>query len=45
MDFISILFYFIFVKGLFKQIVQESSDDETSLFDDKVFIHYIGSLT
>ena len=33
-----------FFKGLFKQIVRENPDGEIPMFDDRVYIHYTGSL-
>jgi FK506-binding protein 4/5 len=38
------LFVCFFFKGLLKEIVREGSDDEIPNFDDRVYIHYIGSL-
>ncbi len=42
---ISFFICFVFsFKGLLKEIIREGSDDELPMYDDKVYIHYIGSL-
>ncbi len=37
------MFFFLFDEGLMKEIVREGIIDDKPLFDDQVFIHYVGS--
>jgi hypothetical protein len=41
---ISIFLSFLFIKGVLKEIIKEGSGDERPLTNDKVYVHYVGTL-